>query len=179
MKSPAKSCLLAEQGLTPLSACSGGTSASTPCPGHHQWKCRSSLCPSSSSHTSQLFLEELPYSRGASLVAQTGKNLHPKQEMRVQSLGQEDPLEKGLATHSSILAWEIPRNLVGYSPWGHKESRHDWSNLSGTIAGLCHRMCCCCSESAECFKTFCVDSLHWIIYREREKTPHSFLNCTL
>ena len=30
------------------------------------------------------------------------------QEMRVQSLGQEDPLEKGTATHSSILAWEIP-----------------------------------------------------------------------
>ena len=31
------------------------------------------------------------------------------QEMQVQSLGQEDPLEKGLATHSSILAWRIPR----------------------------------------------------------------------
>ena len=31
------------------------------------------------------------------------------QETRVQSLGQEDPLEKGMATHSSILAWEIPR----------------------------------------------------------------------
>ena len=30
------------------------------------------------------------------------------QEMRVQSLGQEDPLEEGIATHSSILAWEIP-----------------------------------------------------------------------
>jgi len=30
------------------------------------------------------------------------------QEIRVQSLGQEDPLEKGIATHSSILAWEIP-----------------------------------------------------------------------
>ena len=36
-------------------------------------------------------------------MAQMGKNLHAKQEMRVQSLGQEDPLEKGLATHSSIL----------------------------------------------------------------------------
>ena len=32
----------------------------------------------------------------------------PVQEMRVQSLGQEDPLEKEIATHSSILAWEIP-----------------------------------------------------------------------
>ena len=37
----------------------------------------------------------------------------------VWSLGQEDPLEKGMATHSSILAWRIPwtEELVGYSPW--------------------------------------------------------------
>ena len=40
----------------------------------------------------------------------------------VRSLGQEDPLKKEIATHSSILAWGIPwtENLVGYSPWGHK-----------------------------------------------------------
>ena len=38
--------------------------------------------------------------------------------------GQEDPLEKEMATHSSILAWKIPwmQELVGYSPWGRKES---------------------------------------------------------
>ena len=36
------------------------------------------------------------------------KNLPAMQETGVQSLGQEDPLEKGMATHSSILAWEIP-----------------------------------------------------------------------
>ena len=36
------------------------------------------------------------------------KKLPAKQETWVQSLGQEDPLEKGMATHSSILAWEIP-----------------------------------------------------------------------
>ena len=36
------------------------------------------------------------------------KNLPDKQEMQVQSLGQEDPLENKMATHSSILAWEIP-----------------------------------------------------------------------
>ena len=36
------------------------------------------------------------------------KNLPTMWETRVQSLGQEDPLEKGMATHSSILAWEIP-----------------------------------------------------------------------
>ena len=37
------------------------------------------------------------------------KNLPAKQETRVQSIGQEDALEKEMATHSSILAWEIPR----------------------------------------------------------------------
>ena len=42
-----------------------------------------------------------------SLVAQTG-NLPKMRETRVQPLGQEDPLEKEMVTHSSILAWEIP-----------------------------------------------------------------------
>ena len=46
------------------------------------------------------------------------------QETHIPSLGQEDPLEKGMAIHSSILAWRIPwtRSLVGYSWWGCKES---------------------------------------------------------
>ena len=43
-----------------------------------------------------------------SLVAQMVKNLLAMQETQVQSLGQEDPLEKGLATHSSILTWRLP-----------------------------------------------------------------------
>ena len=45
------------------------------------------------------------------------------QETQVWSLGQEDPLEKEMATHSSILAWEITwtEGLVDYSPWGHTE----------------------------------------------------------
>ena len=45
----------------------------------------------------------------ASLVAQTLNNLPEMQETWVQSLGQKNPLEKGMATHSSILAWKIPR----------------------------------------------------------------------
>ena len=45
------------------------------------------------------------------------KNRLAIQETQVQSLGQEDPLEKGKATHSSILAWGIP-----WSPWDHKKS---------------------------------------------------------
>jgi len=44
----------------------------------------------------------------ASLVAQTVKNLPATQETQVQSLGWEDPLRKGIANHSSILAWRIP-----------------------------------------------------------------------
>ena len=46
------------------------------------------------------------------------------QEMRVGFLDQEDPLELEVATHSSILAWEIPwtEELEGYSPWGYEES---------------------------------------------------------
>ena len=52
------------------------------------------------------------------------ENLPAVQETQVQSLGQEDPLKKGMATHSSILAWSIPwaEELVGYSQWGHRES---------------------------------------------------------
>ena len=44
----------------------------------------------------------------ASLVAQMVKNLPAMLKTQVRSLGQEDPLEKGTATHSSILAWRIP-----------------------------------------------------------------------
>ena len=57
-------------------------------------------------------------------MAETVKNLPAMQEMLIRFLGWEDSLEKEMATHSSILAWRIheERSLVGYSPWGHKES---------------------------------------------------------
>jgi len=45
---------------------------------------------------------------GASLVTQMVKNLPAMQKTQIQFLGLEDPLEKGMATHSSILAWRIP-----------------------------------------------------------------------
>ena len=50
---------------------------------------------------------------GASLVAQMVKNLPAMQETWVRFLGRQDPLEKGMATHSSILAWRIPWTI----PW--------------------------------------------------------------
>ena len=60
----------------------------------------------------------------ASPVAPVLKNLPAMQETWVQSLGWEDPLEKGMATHFSILPGEFheQRNLVGYSPWDHEGS---------------------------------------------------------
>ena len=63
----------------------------------------------------------------ASLVAQTVKNLPVMQETRVQSLGQEDPPEKGRATHSSIIAWRIPwtEEPDGLQSMGSQRVRHD------------------------------------------------------
>ena len=57
-------------------------------------------------------------------MAQTVKNPPAMQETQVRSLGQEDPLEKCMATHSSILAWRMPwtEEPVGLQSWGHKES---------------------------------------------------------
>ena len=63
----------------------------------------------------------------ASLVAQMVKNLPAVQETWVQSLGQEDLLEKGMATHSSILAWRIPWTEKPGEPqsMGSQRVRHD------------------------------------------------------
>ena len=65
-----------------------------------------------------------PYGRGASLVAQTVKNPPAKAGDLARSLGKEDPLEKGLATHSRLLPGEFQgqSSLVGYSPRGCRES---------------------------------------------------------
>ena len=65
--------------------------------------------PASGSFCTQLALPSGGQSTGASpLVAQMVKNLLVRQETWVQSLGWEDPLEEGMATHFSILAWRIP-----------------------------------------------------------------------
>ena len=68
------------------------------------------------------------------------KNSPAKQEMWVGSLGQEDPLEEGMATHSRILFLgesSGQRNLAGYSPLGHKESDlTEASEHSQVVRGL-------------------------------------------
>ena len=65
------------------------------------------------------------------------KRLLAMWETRIRSLGWEDPLEKEMATHSSILAWKIAwtKELVGYSPWGAK-SRTRLSDFTHT-----HTLC--------------------------------------
>ena len=62
-----------------------------------------------------------------SLVAQTVKNLPALQKTWVQSLGQEDPLEKGMATHSSFPAWRIPQTEEPdrLQSMGFQRVRHD------------------------------------------------------
>ena len=63
----------------------------------------------------------------ASLMAQTVKNLPEMQETQVWSLGWEEPLEEGMATHSSILAWRIPwtEDPAGLQSTGWQRVRHD------------------------------------------------------
>ena len=68
----------------------------------------------------------------ASLVAQSVKSLPAVQEMWVQSLGQEDPQEKGMATRPSVLAWRIPRTEEP----GHKRVGHDWVTNTSTFGAL-------------------------------------------
>ena len=90
-------------------------------------------------------------------LAQTVKNLPAMQAIWVQSLGQEDPLEKGMATHPSILAGEFhgQRSLVGYSPQGGKEQE---TTEQLTHTSICYRFvhleclfiiifCCCTTQS--------------------------------
>ena len=66
------------------------------------------------------------------------KNLPAVQERRVQSLGEEDQLEKGMATHSSILAWRIPwtEEPGGLQSMGSCRIRHDWMTNTFTLTFL-------------------------------------------
>ena len=62
------------------------------------------------------------------IMAQMVKNLPAMQETGIRSLGQEDPLEKGMATHSSILVWRIPctEEPAGLQSMGSQRVGHDW-----------------------------------------------------
>ena len=73
------------------------------------------------------YLDYLVLSMRPTLVAQRLKHLPPMQETRVRSLGQEDPLEREMATHSSILAWRIPwtEEPGGLQSTGSQRVGHD------------------------------------------------------
>ena len=75
--------------------------------------------------------------RLASLVAQLVKKLPAMWETWVRSLGWEDPLEKGKATHSSILAWRIPWTLQSMGP---QRVRHVWVTFTSTLARTSNTM---------------------------------------
>ena len=69
----------------------------------------SACLSTANSHRPRVFAGDWTTTWGPPLVAQMVNSLTAAQETRVQSLGREDPLEKEMATHSSILAWNNPR----------------------------------------------------------------------
>ena len=79
--------------------------------------------------------------RRVSLVAQMIKNLPAMQESQVRSQGQEDSLEKGMATHSNILTWRIPwtEEPGGIQSMGSQRVGQDWA--TNTRKGTCVRIC--------------------------------------
>ena len=123
-----------------------------------------------------------------SLVAQTVKHLPEMQETQVQSLGWEDPLEKEMATHSSILAWKIPwteesgrlqsmeSERVGYN-WATSLSFSPisqyrvviWSKLK-KISFICHRWDAWGEKTKIRFQQF---------WRSKEKTHFLGYHCLI
>ena len=83
---------------------------------------------------SRLSYCDLLWNEGASLVTQMVKNLPAMLEIWVRSLVWENPLEKGMATHSSILAWRITRTEAT----GHGSPRvgHNWTTNTFTFTGM-------------------------------------------
>ena len=84
-----------------------------------------------------LFLSSYSLLR-ASLMAQTIKNLPAVQKTQVRSLGWEDPLEKGMATYSSIIAWRIPwtEELDGLLSMGLQRDSTERLNTSTSVSFL-------------------------------------------
>ena len=100
-----------------------------------------------------------------SLVAQVVKNLPIVRETQVWSLGWEDPLEKEMATHSSILAWEIPRTE---EPGGLQSMRsqrvgHDWVNKDNNISTEGERQKVCVGRYLSCKKSKIQFYLKWSV----------------
>ena len=92
------------------------------------------------------------------------KNLPAMQEMQetpVRSLGQEDPLEEGMATHSSILAWRIPwtEEPGGLRYMGSQRIRHDWSEHACTVHNYLGKFLLAIIQKSDCRNIYCIDLL--------------------
>ena len=70
-------------------------------------------------------------------------------QFHAQSLGREDPLEEGMATHSSILAWSIPwtEEPGGLQSMGLQRVWHNWSDLALTHGCMIYAVCCVCVKN--------------------------------
>ena len=91
-------------------------------------------------------------------------NLPAMQEMQetpVRSLGQEDPLEEGMATHSSILAWRIPWTEEPGGLWyiGSQRVRHDWSEHAYTVHNYRGKFLLAIIQKSDCRNIYCIDLL--------------------
>ena len=93
---------------------------------------------------------------GASLEAQRINRLPAMQETRVRSLGWEDPLEKEMATHSSILAWRIPwlEEPSGLQSTGSQRVGHDWATSLSCLRSI---LICLYSPSQEQWDFYCTN----------------------
>ena len=96
----------------------------------------------------------------ASLIVQSIKNLPAMQETWVRFLGREDPLEKEMAIHSSILAGKSrgQRRLAGYNPWGHKSRTRLSDYTTTTMWFMCSTRSFKTPEQIICFE-LCMNSV--------------------
>ena len=109
----------------------------------------------------------------ASLVAQVVKNLPAMQETWVRSLGWEDPLEMGEATHSSILAWRIPGSCIV-----HESQRigQDWVTFTSCILfSPSFHLFICYDNSVLCYHFYFKQMFLRLRIRKRLFHPHLFL----
>ena len=114
-------------------------------------------------------------------MAQRVKNPSAMWETRVWSLGQKDPLEEGMATHSSVLIWRIPwtEEPVGLQSLGSQRVRHNWSNLAHTHVNIKKEK----EAWSSCSQSFCVaversDALLKVIAMGNMEPPESWF-CVL
>ena len=109
------------------------------------------------------FISHLYVFFGASLVAQTVKHLTTMRETEVQSLGREEPLEMGMATHSSTLAWKIPwtEEPGRLQSMGSQRVGHDWATSLSLSVTFMSSLENCLFSSLPTFWLDCLLFWYW------------------